>query len=237
MERLAGATADELAAEEGLPECEAAAAERGFRYLGHAKVDAMAALQKEPGSLAERRWEQVSFQLPESTLAGCWWLTNPFHRAAAHDGAEERNPEKETPVFVYRSLAILVAELHQQRVATVAKMSEELRARRERNLELAGQLSHTRLWLHHGPRRWVEGFLAAATGRGALSSAISGFPRRATTAVGRLRVLRQPAWFASTNMRSFRPVFLALLHILILLFIFFRRAVGAWRGGSGLRPL
>ncbi len=171
VERLAGATADELAAEEGLPEYEAVAAGRDFLYLGHAKVDAMAALQKEPGTLAERRWEQVSFQLPESALAGCWWLTNPFHRAAAHDGAEERNPEKETPVFVYRSLAILVAELHQQRVATVAKMSEELRARRERNLELAGQLSHTRLWRHHGPRRWVEGFLAAATGRGALSAA------------------------------------------------------------------
>merc|ERR1711969_215368 len=110
------------------------AAELGFVYLGSAKLDALAAVRKEPGTLAERRWEGVAFKLPESGLAGCWWLTNPVR------GAEERGPQKEAPRFLCKSLAILVAELHQIRVATVGKMSEKPRARLQRNQELMGQL-------------------------------------------------------------------------------------------------
>ena len=72
VERLAAATADELAAEDGVAEYEAVAAELGFRYLGAtAKSDGLTELLADPGTLAERRWEQIQFELPESGLAGC----------------------------------------------------------------------------------------------------------------------------------------------------------------------
>ena len=89
--RLADATADELAAEDGRPEYEAVALEFGFKFLGTAKPDALAALLKEPGTLAERRWEGMTFDLPESSLAGCWWLTNPIGGPRASAGGRRRS--------------------------------------------------------------------------------------------------------------------------------------------------
>ena len=96
---------------------------------------------------------KVAFHLPESGLAGSWWLTNP-------DG-----PPDEAPRFLWQSLSVLVADLHQSRVATVAKLNDELHQRFQRNRELMAQLSNTRVWRRLGPQRWVSGFLALAAGR------------------------------------------------------------------------
>ena len=120
LERLASATADELAAEDGVAEYEAVAAELGFRYLGAtSKSDGLTELLADPGTLAERRWEQIQFELPESGLAGCWWLTNPTGRAPAQTEPEQEDPGVKTPKFLWQSLSVLEAELHQTRVATV----------------------------------------------------------------------------------------------------------------------
>jgi len=163
MERLAAATPDELAAEDGIAEYNAVAKEMRFEYLGHAMPEALKELLEAPGTLADRRWEQVPFTLPESTLAGCWWLANPARRTGVGTGVGARPSDGATPQFVCRSLAILVAELHQHRVATVVKMSEEMRTWRTRNLDLMEQLTHTRHWRRCGPKRWVEAFVGAAT--------------------------------------------------------------------------
>jgi len=83
--RLADATADELAAEDGRPEYEAVALELGFKFLGNAKPDALAALLKEPGTLAERRWEGVTSisRSPASPAAGGLRTRSAGPRASA----------------------------------------------------------------------------------------------------------------------------------------------------------
>ena len=107
----------------------------------------------------------MPFDLPESSLAGCWWLTNPAGRTTQRKTPEQRDPGAVVPKFLWKSLAVLVAELHQARVATVSKLSSELHGRLERNRELMRDISNTRLWRRHGPERWVEEFLALAAGR------------------------------------------------------------------------
>ena len=53
---------------------EAVGAALGYQFLG-GRCDTTELLQ-DPGTLAEGRWTQLSWSLPESTLAACWWLTN-----------------------------------------------------------------------------------------------------------------------------------------------------------------
>ncbi|MCP3679786.1 MAG: hypothetical protein GY782_05765, partial [Gammaproteobacteria bacterium] len=77
-----------------------------YLFLG-AHTD-VAVLYQDAGSLRERRWEQLQWGLPETSLSQCWWLTSPssLDREVA-------------PVFLNKSLAILRAELHRARVATL----------------------------------------------------------------------------------------------------------------------
>ena len=117
------------------------------------------------GNLAEQRWDQVAFKLPESSLDGCWWLPPTATKAPARGRAAPRKPKEERPRFLWQSMAVLVADLHQTRFATVRKLSDELHGRLERNRELMREISNTRLWRRHGPERWVQEFLAVAAGR------------------------------------------------------------------------
>ena len=147
LERLAsGVAEDELLAEDGLAEYEAVGGEFGFKYLGVAETEALTALLQDVGQVEEQRWTEVSFSLPPHSLSGCWWVTNPSA------------PGGESAKFVNRSLAVLTAELHQNRVATVGKMTEVRNHRRMENQNLIGQVTNTRTWTLRGAERCFKDF-------------------------------------------------------------------------------
>ena len=86
--------------------------------------------------MAEERWKVVEWQLPESALSACWWLTNPL----------ERSSMEASPHFLCKSIGILRAELHRLRVASLGKLREELQRRREQNRQARAGLEENAEW-------------------------------------------------------------------------------------------
>ena len=120
---------------------EAVGAALGYQFLG-GRCDTTELLQ-DPGTLAERRWTQLSWSLPESTLAACWWLTNapPEDPKAAPDRDLSARPK-----LLCRSLGVLRVELHQNRVATIAKVRSERQRRRKQNAATELLLKQNPFW-------------------------------------------------------------------------------------------
>ncbi len=128
----AGAAA--AAPPESEEEYEYVAASFGYLYLG-GRCDVTDSLQ-EPGTMQDRRWSELAWSLPETALSPCWWLTNPKDIA---------NSEA-TPRFLNKSIAILRAELHRLRVATLGKTRDELRRRQEQNAQARARLFENSEW-------------------------------------------------------------------------------------------
>ena len=120
---------------------EAVGAALGYQFLG-GRCDTTELLQ-DPGIVAERRWTQLSWSLPESTLAACWWLTNapPEDPKAAPDRDLSARPK-----LLCRSLGVLRVELHQNRVATIAKVRSERQRRRKQNAATELLLKQNPFW-------------------------------------------------------------------------------------------
>ena len=159
VRRLLDARPDELAGPDEDADYHAVAKTLGFKYLGAPRPPfPERPLLLEPGTLADRRWEELHFARPDTALAECYWLTNPPEKTVP---LEE---QKETPArFVNRSLAILTAEIHQNRVATIGKLYKEVESRKEKNAKHMSTVSGSPFWRKHGPRVFVEAFLPCAT--------------------------------------------------------------------------
>ena len=83
------------------------AVERAMEWDILGKADNEAALaqhREEPGALAERRWDSLSWTMPEKETDPCWWIVN----------ATEEDKSK-PPSMLSRSLACLRLELNQTR--------------------------------------------------------------------------------------------------------------------------
>ena len=82
-------------------------------------------------SLEEQRWVALKWELPESAVSSCVWLTNGEQAAV--------RPQVEA-TYLCKSLAVLRVELHRNRVATLGKVRAELRRRSEQNAATRAQL-------------------------------------------------------------------------------------------------
>ena len=100
----------------------------------------------DPGTVAERRWENLNWQRPADETSPCWWLAN----AAAAKAADEE--DQEAPVkLVCRSLQVLRLELRATRCATSLKLRQEWERRLENNGRSVDVLeSNGQLWKHVG---------------------------------------------------------------------------------------
>ena len=107
--------------------------------LGKAQDEAsLTQLREEPGCLTERRWEALSWLMPEKETDPCWWVVN----AADEDRLKP-------PSFLSRSLACLRLELNQTRCATSAKLRQCYEKRADDNAKVVGVLhNHIHLWKH-----------------------------------------------------------------------------------------
>ena len=124
------------------------AAAFGYLYLG-GRCDVTELLQ-ERGTMVEERWKELEWQVPESSLSACWWLTNP----------QERSSTEALPHFLCKSIGILRAEQHRQRVASLGKLREELQRRQEQNRRARALLEQNAEW-----RRLAQESQAAWTRR------------------------------------------------------------------------
>ena len=86
--------------------------------------------------MAEQRWKVLEWQLPESALSACWWLTNP----------QEGSSMEASPHFLCKSIGILRAEQHRLRVASLGKLREELQRRQEQNRQARAHLEENAEW-------------------------------------------------------------------------------------------
>jgi hypothetical protein len=111
VRRLAEAHEDELAASDAEEAYRAVAAQLGYDCLGAADSGEVLALRENPGTLAERCWDAVSWLTPPDEAAPCWWLSNAAE-------ADTSLP----PRLLSRSLACLRLELRHARCATTAKL-------------------------------------------------------------------------------------------------------------------
>ncbi len=118
VRRLAEAHEDEIAAVDAEEAYRAVAAQLGYDCLGAADSGEVLALRENPGTLAERRWDAVSWLPPPDEAAPCWWLSN----AAAADASLP-------PRLLSRSLACLRLELRHARCATTAKLRSAYESR------------------------------------------------------------------------------------------------------------
>ena len=107
--------------------------------LGKAEDEAsLAQFREEPGSLAEKRWEALSWSMPEKETDPCWWIVN---------GAD--TDKSKAPSLLSRSLACLRLELNQTRCATSAKLRQCYEKRAEDNAKAVDVLhSNQHLWRH-----------------------------------------------------------------------------------------
>ena len=100
--------------------------------------DALAHFREEPGTLADKRWLQLTWLMPEKENAPCWWLITP--------GEEDLT---KPPTILSRSLLGLRLELNQTRMATSQKLRHTYEARAEANAAAVDVLHHNEhLW--HG---------------------------------------------------------------------------------------
>ena len=111
----------------------------GYQFLGVVRND-LADLLENPGTLQERRWAKLRWQLPETAISACWWLTNVLP-----DGAPSEQLAL-PPKFLCKSLSVLRAELHQNHVATMAKIRHERHRRRKINEDTMKLLKANLAW-------------------------------------------------------------------------------------------
>ena len=105
----------------------------GFTFLG-GRCD-VTELLADPGTLQEQRWSQLPWEVPNSSMDACWWLTN-MPMGVVGDIVDMSTP----PKFLCRSLAHLRVELHQSCVATIAKLRLERSHRQSLNTIAAERL-------------------------------------------------------------------------------------------------
>ncbi len=110
------------------------AAAFGYLYLG-GRCDVTDLLQ-DRGTMQDQRWVALTWQVPETALSACWWMTNPQDMACADA----------VPHFLCKSIGLLRAELHRLRVATLGKIRDELQRRREKNEEVRSHLGDNAEW-------------------------------------------------------------------------------------------
>ena len=111
-----------------------------FDVLGIAPELSIAELREDPGTLADKRWTQIQWNMPEKETESCWWLTN-----------RKDDPTK-PPIFLCRSLSCLRLELNQERVASSTKLRQCYERRAEQNAKVVDLLvAHSAMWKHvHG---------------------------------------------------------------------------------------
>ena len=123
-----GIAAVRAEAPETIADYESIAAAWVYMYL-EGRCDVTEFLENR-GVMREEKWKNLDWQLPESALSSCWWLTNP------HDaGSTETSPQ-----LLCKSLGILRASQHRLRVATLAKVRNELSRRRQPNATVREEL-------------------------------------------------------------------------------------------------
>ena len=83
-----------------------------FDVLGVAPEIEITELRNDPGSLADKRWLQLQWSMPQSENEKCWWLANP-----------NDDPSK-PPSLLCRSLLCMQLELNQSRVASTTKLRQ-----------------------------------------------------------------------------------------------------------------
>jgi hypothetical protein len=118
----------------------AIAAQLEFDVLGVAPEVSIAELREDPGTLADQRWSQLEWQMPEKETDPCWWLTNT------------KDEPSKRPSFLCRSLACMTLELNQNRVASTTKLRQAYENRAEQNAKVVDLLTeNTAMWSHvHG---------------------------------------------------------------------------------------
>ena len=140
----------------------------GYDFLGSSDTTD---LLQDPSSLADRRWTQLPWSLPESTLAACWWLTKslPEDRKDAPDCDFSARPK-----LLCRSFGVLWAELDQRQVAPIANVRSERQRRRNRNTATALLLKQNPLWNKAATAEQLSAIRnISATSQVALSSWVS----------------------------------------------------------------
>ena len=113
----------------------------GWDILGSADDElALTEFRSEPGTLAQKRWEALTWSMPEKETDACWWITN----ACAEDASQE-------PSLLSRSLACLRLELNLTRCATSAKLRQCVESRSDDNAKAVDVLlNNLHLWRHVG---------------------------------------------------------------------------------------
>ena len=92
--------------------------EFNFDVLGVAPEIEITEFRNDPGTLADKRWLQMQWQMPQAEIEACWWLANP-----------NDDPSK-PPTLLCRSLLCMQLELNQSRCASSAKLRQTYERRR-----------------------------------------------------------------------------------------------------------
>ena len=121
LREMANLRDDDIAPQDSHDAYLAVAKELGYDALGKPENDeAFEEYRLDPGTVTERRWENLNWQRPADETSPCWWLAN----AAAAKAADEE--DQEAPVkLVCRSLQVLRLELRATRCATSLKLRQE----------------------------------------------------------------------------------------------------------------
>jgi hypothetical protein len=139
LRALAEAREDELVSGDADEAYRAVAEQIDADVLGTASESDLAALRQDPGTLADRRWEEAVWSLPADETTPCWWLVNPT------------DVPTKVPRFLCRSLVVLRLELKNSRCATSDKLRSEWERRVEDNACAAAILeANPRVWAHAG---------------------------------------------------------------------------------------
>ena len=129
--------ADEFTAEQSDEAYEGIGREMRWDVLGIAEDSAITTFRDKPGTLAEKKWLDLSWHMPEKETQPCWWLVNP-----------KDDPSK-PPSLLCRALACVRLELNSTRVASSSKLRQTYERRAEDNSKAVDVLHHNQhLWQH-----------------------------------------------------------------------------------------
>ena len=111
-----------------------------LKYLG-GRCD-VTELLEDLGTLREKRWASLPWEMPKSSMDACWWITN----LPVQDGGGVAECDfSVAPKLLCKSLAYLRVELHQHSVANIAKLRLERRRRRDLNVATVQCLDKTHI--------------------------------------------------------------------------------------------
>ena len=91
---------------------ELVAKEFHFDVLGVCPEIEITELRNDPGTLSEKRWLQLHWNMPQSEQEKCWWLTNPNDDTA------------KPPTLLCRSFLCMPLELNQSKVGSTTKLRQ-----------------------------------------------------------------------------------------------------------------